>query len=196
MIDQIHRQTCDIAIRAKVQVLQGRDLGDWIRRKMSTSRQMRVIVPLLVLGVSVVIAASVAPASIATPGVDRSCHKVSAVTMKLIAGGLKRGRKFSGSGYAVRSGIPPVSQSFNKSFWWIAVRIRGRGVGVWATTLSPSLRRKPPGGTANTLQAANLVAWKNSDWGSFGTFPKNYGRPPGNPPLDNPGRRIALSCVP
>jgi hypothetical protein len=167
---------------------------------MSTLRLARMIALLPVLAVSVVVAASIAMASrttaIASPNVDRSCHKVGAVTMKLVAGGLKRGRKFSGGGYAVRSGIPPVSQSFNKSFWWIAVRIRGRGVGVWATTLSPSLRRKPPGGTADTLQAANLVAWKNSDWGSFGTFPKNYGSPPANPPLDNPGRRIALSCVP
>jgi hypothetical protein len=126
---------------------------------------------------------------------DRSCHKVGPVTMNLIASGLKTGRRFSGSGYAVRSGIPPVSQSFNKSFWWIAARIRGRGVGVWATTLSPSLTRKPPGGTGNTIQAANSIAWKNSDWGSFGTFPTNYGSPPTNPPLDNPGRQIALSCI-
>jgi hypothetical protein len=163
---------------------------------MSTSRQMRVIVPPLVLGICVVIAASVTPASIATPGVDRSCHQVGLVTMKLIAGGLKRGRKFSGSGYAVRSGIPPVSQSFNKSFWWIAFRIRGRGVAVWATTLAPILTHKPPPTVANSITAANLVAWNNSDWGVLGHFPKNYGTPPAVPPLDNPGRRIALSCVP
>jgi len=55
-------------------------------------------------------------AGIASQGVDRSCHKVGLVTMKIIASGLKPGRKFSGSGYAVRSGIPSVSQSFNKSF--------------------------------------------------------------------------------
>src|SRR5712692_3187684 len=39
-------------------------------------------------------------AGIASQGVDRSCHKVGLVTMKIIASGLKPGRKFSGSGYA------------------------------------------------------------------------------------------------
>jgi hypothetical protein len=127
--------------------------------------------------------------------VDRSCHRVGAVTTKVIASGLRRGRRFTGTGYAVKSGIPPVSQSFNKSFWWVAFRIRGRGVGVWATTLAPSLTRKPGSGVGNSINAANLVAWNNSDWGVLGHFPKNYGTPPAVPPLDNPGRAIALSCV-
>ena len=131
-------------------------------------------------------------AGIASHRVDRSCHKVGAVTMKAIASGLRPGRHFSGSGYAVRTGIPPVSQSLGKSFWFLAARIRGRGIGVWATTLAPSLTRKP---SAGLIDAANAVAWNNSDWGSLGSFPKNYGRPPSDPPLDNPARRIAVSCV-
>jgi hypothetical protein len=106
-------------------------------------------------------------------GVERSCDKVGAVTTKLIASGLRRGRRFAGTGYAVKSGIPSVSQSFNKSFWWVAFRIRGRGVGVWATTLAPSLTRRPPSGVGNSIDAANLVAWNNSDWGVIGHFPKN-----------------------
>jgi hypothetical protein len=137
-----------------------------------------------------------ASSQISAPNVDRHCHKVGLVTMKLLASGLNRGRRFVGTGYAVRSGIPPTSHSLGKSYWFLAARIRGRGVGVWATTLSPSLRRKPPGGTGNILQAANAVAWRNSQWGVLGSFPKNYPLyPPGEPPLDNPGLSRAVVCV-
>lgn len=116
--------------------------------------------------------------------------------MKLMAGGLKPGRRFSGAAYSVRSGIPATNRSLGKSFWFFAARIRGKGVGVWATTLAPSLGRKPPGGTAYVVQAANVVAWTNSDWGSFGSFPKNYPLyPPGDPPLNHPGLKIAIACV-
>ena len=153
----------------------------------------RALVVLVALAVSAASIPAGARAGSASLRVDRSCHKVGAVATKEIASGLKRGRHFSGSLYAVRTGIPPVSQSFGKSFWFMAGRISGKGVGVWATTLAPALARKPK--TANTVDAANAVAWSNSDWGSFGSFPKNYGSPPGDPPLDNPALGIALACV-
>jgi hypothetical protein len=167
-----------------------------VRRTAKTLFRTGPLVAVVLVIAAATVAATSSAAGVESGSVDRSCHQVGVVTMKLIAGGLKRGRKFSGSGYAVRSGIPPVSQSFNKSFWWIAARIRGRGVGVWATTLAPILTHKPPPTVADTITAANLVAWNNSDWGVLGHFPKNYGTPPAVPPLDNPGRRIALSCVP
>ncbi len=164
-------------------------------QKRMSRRAFLFCVALAACAVFATAVASASHAGIASRRVDRSCHKVGPVTMRLIVSGLKRGRRFTGTGYEVRTGIPPVSQSFGKSFWFMAARIRGRGIGVWATTLAPSLTRKPSSG--NTIDAANAVAWKNSDWGSFpeGSFPKNYGSPPTVPPLSNPARPKAISCV-
>jgi hypothetical protein len=137
--------------------------------------------------IALIVAFPVSWSAAAVPNArEATCHKVGRVTMKIIAKGLNRGRAFDSGGYAVRSG--------NRSTpWFIAARIRSRGIAVWATDITPTLVKQPP---AAFIQAANAVAWHNSQWGVSGSFPKNYPSAPTVPPLGSPGIRVAAACVP
>jgi hypothetical protein len=114
------------------------------------------------------------------------CSRVGPGATKLLAGGMNSGKQLAGTVYAVPSGD-------KKTPWVFAARIRGAGIAEWATDLTPTT----PANTsaAHFIQAANSVAWSNSQWGVLGSFPKNYPSPPGVPPLDSPAFAHAVACI-
>ena len=71
--------------------------------------------------------------------------------------------------------------------------IGSAGVAEWATDLTPTT----PANTkaAHFIQAANSVAWNDSQWGVLGSFPKNYPSPPAVPSLDDPAFDGAAACL-
>jgi hypothetical protein len=115
-----------------------------------------------------------------------SCRVVSSWMMKNLATGLNHGRRFSGRGVAVPSGD-------RRTPWFIAARVSGAGIAVWATDLGPSITKLPSAG--GFIQAANGVAWRTSEWGVLGSFPRNYPTAPVAPPLSSPGIPRAIACV-
>ena len=111
------------------------------------------------------------------------CQRVGPALMRAISEGLHRGRKLTGAGYAVRANQP------RRAPWIVAVRIAGKGIGLWATDIAPTTRTVGTG----FLQSANSVAWSNSDWGTLGRFPRNY--PTIAPPLGDLGFALAEACI-
>jgi hypothetical protein len=115
-----------------------------------------------------------------------TCKQVNRIVETIIATGLNGGRKFSGRMWAVSTGAP-------KAPWAMSTRISGfPGIAIWVTDLTPTTRSQPP---ASFIQAANNLAWTHSQWGSLGTFPRNYPGGPGFPSLDNAGIAKTATCL-
>jgi hypothetical protein len=121
----------------------------------------------------------------ATQSAKTQCSHVGQGATKLLAGGLNSGKRLSSTVYAVPSGD-------EKTPWVFAARIGSAGVAEWATDLTPTT----PANTkaAHFIQAANSVAWNDSQWGVLGSFPKNYPSPPAVPSLDDPAFSRAAAC--
>jgi hypothetical protein len=125
-----------------------------------------------------------------TPSSTRSatteCHRVGSGATKILATGLNKGKRLAGTVDAVASGNA-------KTPWIFAARISGAGVAVWATDLTPTTPANTS--TGHFIQAANSVAWHDSQWGSLGSFPKNYPTPGVVPALDDPAFTRAAACI-
>jgi hypothetical protein len=121
----------------------------------------------------------------ATRSATTQCRHVGRGATKILASGLKRGKRLASTVYAVPSSSGRTPRIF-------AARIGGAGIAEWATDLTPTT---PATSKANFIQAANAVAWHTSQWGVFGSFPKNYGGPPSAPSLDDPAFGRAAACL-